>query len=1078
MDSIGGKMLNQLTEKKMHLVRWFLVIGWLVLIFSAFYDPISFKLTDPASLWSPFHVHLDRCVLVQGQCLPQFSYVLAPQIFWGIIVPLGVIILLVGGHEIWRRICPLYFISQIPCRLGLQRKQDKVNPGTGSVRQDLVGVKATSWLGKNYAYLQFGLLFLGLNLRLLVANGNGVGFGCFVLLSIAGALLVGYLFKGRSWCQYFCPMAPVQIFYTSNRGLLGSDAHLSPAASVTQSMCRSTDENGKEKSACVSCQSPCIDIDAERTYWANLESPERKLLFYGYFGLMLGFFVYFYLYAGNWDYYFSGVWSHDPQQFSSLLKPGFYIGGRSIPIPKILAVPFTLAAFTTASYYAGMAIEQLLAKWSKQQHKKWSAMQIRHICFVWAVFISFNIFFIFAGRPNLKLLPGYIEVLFNAFYILVSTLWLQRNLGRSKPIYQRESLTGSLRRQLQKLAVNWKEFLEGRSINDLDTNEVYVLAKVLPGFNHQSRLQVYQGVLQEALNEGKTQSADSLEMLQGMREELQITTDEHYNILDNLGIENPDLLNPAVQRNREDRLRLESYQRYLETILLDLVSNEASIEQAFLQKQGQIEAMRQEYSITNDEQEKVLLSMFHPNSTLVSTSVQLLTSLQLWSMRYQALIQSSQDKQGSIYSILQAIILDHQKSIIAQVFNILEILANDPIVTDISATTGYLAPEAVHELLLIDQDRLTPFICETLKTHAQLAPRCILSKPNHGLNTALLNSASTKIIEIGSQPIPEVTLMEVLQDLLFEIDPLVKVVSLYALNQIDPHQAKIKACLLDGGASPLVQETVNQVLQRPQPTKQVPTITMDLVIHNEQERLEFSQPIVSLGRAIGNDILILDNQISRKHAILKVDDSGITLRDVGSSTGLRFGKTCLKDDEQALPSGTKVMLCPNNDITLTVYWSLVEKPAEFVTTIEKLLWFRASRFFDQFCNQNLVDLACNSSLRVYDQGEVLFQHGTPATAIMLIISGAVQIGEEKLGAGKVLGELGILTKSTYRETIVGHAPKTLVLVTTANSVNDLLDRDAQLARALLVSVSQRLQLLATDFNLCHDYLSIPQLLAR
>jgi FHA domain/Cyclic nucleotide-binding domain len=1078
MDFIGGKMLTQLTEKKMHLLRWILVVGWLVLVLSAFYDPISLKLTDAASLWSPFRIHLDRCVLVQGQCLPQSSYVLAPQIFWGIIVPAGVIILLVGGHEVWRRICPLYFISQIPRRLGLQRKQDKVNPGNGSVRRDLVGVKATSWLGKNYAYLQFGLLFLGLNLRLLVANGNGVGFGCFVLLSIAGALLVGYLFKGRSWCQYFCPMAPVQIFYTSNRGLLGSDAHLSPAASVTQSMCRSTDENGKEKSACVSCQSPCIDIDSERTYWANLESPERKLLFYGYFGLMLGFFVYFYLYAGNWDYYFSGVWSHDSQQFSSLLKPGFYLGGQAIAIPKILAVPLTLASFTTGSYYGGMKIEQLLTKWSKLQRKKWNAMQIRHICFVWAVFISFNVFFIFAGRPNLKLLPGYIEVLFNAFYILVSTLWLQRNLGRSKPIYQRESLTGSLRRQLQKLAVNWKEFLEGRSINDLDTNEVYVLAKVLPGFNHQSRLQVYQGVLQEALNEGKTQSADSLEMLQGMREELQITTDEHYSILDNLGIENPELLNPTVQRNREDRLRLDSYQRYLETILLDLVSNETSIEQAFLQKQGQIEAMRQEYSITNDEQEKVLLAMFHPNSALVSTSVQLLISLQLWSMRYQALAQSSQDKQGSIYGILQAIILDHQKSIIAQIFNILEILANDAIVTDISATTGYLAPKAVQELLLIDQDRLTLFVCETLKTHAQLAPRCVVIKPNHGLNTALLNSASTKIIEIGSQPIPEVTLMEVLQDLLFEVDPLVKAVSLYTLNQIDPHQAKIKARLLDGGTSSLVQETVNQVLKRRQLVKLVPTITIDLVIHNEQERLEFSQPIVSIGRALGNDILILDSQISRKHAIFKVDTSGITLRDLGSSTGLRFGKTCLKDDEQKLRSGTKVILCPNNDITVTAHWSLVEKQAEFVTMIEKLLWFRTSRFFDPFCNQNLVDLADSSSLRIYEEGEVLCQQDTPATALLLIISGKVQIGEETLGDGKVLGELGILTKSNYRETVVGHAPKTLVLVTTSDSINDLLDQDAQLARALLVSVSQRLQFLASDFNLCHDYLSTPQLVAK
>jgi hypothetical protein len=475
-------MLTKVTEKQMHLVRWFLVVGWILLVLSAFYDPISLWLTDPTSLWSPIHINLDRCILVQDQCLPQSSYVMAPRIFWGIVVPAGVIILLVGGHEVWRRICPLYFISQIPRRLGLQRKKDKINPETGSVRRELVGVPAESWLGKNFAYLQFGLLFLGLNLRLLVANGNGIGFGCFVLLSIAGALLVGYLFKGRSWCQYFCPMAPVQIFYTSNRGLLGSDAHLSPSASITQSMCRSIDDTGKEKSACVSCQSPCIDIDVERTYWTNLEKPERKLLFYGYFGLMLGFFVYFYLYAGNWDYYFSGVWSHDSQQFSSLLKPGFYLGGQAIAIPKILAVPLTLGIFTAASYYAGIAIEHLLGIWSKRQHKNWSKSQIRHICFIGAVFVSFNVFFIFAGRPNLKLLPGYIEFLFNAFYILVSTLWLQRNLSRSQPIYQRESLTGSLRRQLQKLAVNWNEFLEGRSMEDLDTQEVYILAKVPRNF--------------------------------------------------------------------------------------------------------------------------------------------------------------------------------------------------------------------------------------------------------------------------------------------------------------------------------------------------------------------------------------------------------------------------------------------------------------------------------------------------------------------------------------------------------------------------------------------------------------------
>jgi FHA domain/Cyclic nucleotide-binding domain/4Fe-4S binding domain len=1052
-------ILTKVTEKQMHLVRWFLVVGWVLLVLSAFYDPISLWLTDPMSLWSPVHIHPDRCILVQGKCLTQSSYVLAPRIFWGIIVPISVIILVVGGHEAWRRICPLYFISQIPRRLGWQRKKDKVNPETGSVRRELVGVPAESWLGKNFAYLQFGLLFLGLNLRLLVANGNGIGFGCFVLLSIAGALVVGYLFKGRSWCQYFCPMAPVQVFYTSNRGLLGSDAHMSPSASITQSMCRSIDDHGQEKSACVSCQSPCIDIDAERTYWANLERPERKLLFYGYFGLMLGFFVYFYLYAGNWDYYFSGIWSHDAQQFTSLLKPGFYVAGRSISIPKILAVPLTLGICTAASYWAGNKIEELVAWWSNCQHKNWSKMQIRHICFIGAVFVSFNVFFIFAGRPNLKLFPSYIELLFNAFYILVSTLWLQRNLSRSQSIYQRESLTGSLRRQLQKLAVNWNEFLEGRSMDDLNTQEVYILAKVLPGFNRQSRLQVYQGILQEALAEGKTQSANSLEMLQGMREELQVSADEHYGILANLGVETPDLLDPVAQRSREDRLRLESYQRNLETLLLDLIANHASIEQALQQKQGQIEAMRQEYSISNDEQEQVLLALFHPNSTLLSTSMQLLTNLQLWSARYQAVSLSATEVQGSTYKILRSIVYDHQRSLVAQLFNILEILAGDLSAIDIATTTGYLAPEVVREILEVDRDRLSALVCQSLVNQTQIANRNRMSDASDSLALTLANAAADQIAQIGHNPLPVLTLLEVIQDLLLEIDPLVQAVSLHVLNQINPAQGKTRAGHLDGLVPALVQETVDRVLQKPQPPRQVPTLTLDLVLYNRHERREFSQPIIRLGRSPNNDLVVLDNQISRNHAIFKVDANGITLRDLGSTNGLRFGDTCLKDQEKVLPSGSKVLLCPSNEITVTAYWSMLEQAKEAVTTVEKLLWFRASKFFEPFGHQSLVDLAHSSSLRVYEQGEELCEKGAPATDLMLIISGSVRFDQEKLGPGKVIGELGILTKSTYRETAIANSAKLPVLIIPADSFNDLLDRDAQVARALLVSVSQRLQTL-------------------
>jgi hypothetical protein len=124
-------MITTVPEHKIHRFRWVLALGWLILIFSAFYDPLSLWLTNPDNLASPIRVNPDVCISVQGKCLQQVAYVLAPRIFWGMIVPLSIIILVVGGHETWRRICPLSFFSQIATRLGIGRKVQKISPTSG-----------------------------------------------------------------------------------------------------------------------------------------------------------------------------------------------------------------------------------------------------------------------------------------------------------------------------------------------------------------------------------------------------------------------------------------------------------------------------------------------------------------------------------------------------------------------------------------------------------------------------------------------------------------------------------------------------------------------------------------------------------------------------------------------------------------------------------------------------------------------------------------------------------------------------------------------------------------------------------
>jgi hypothetical protein len=394
-------------------------------------------------------------------------------------------------------------------------------------------------------------------------------------------------------------------------------------------MCRIVREDGSEQSACVACQSPCIDIDAERSYWDGITKRERQWLYYGYFGLIFGYSIYYYLYSGNWDYYFSGAWAHEENQLEALFKPGFYLAGQAIAIPKLVAVPLTLAICTFLGYFLGKKVENAYKVYRIRQKSPLPTEIIRHRVFAVGTFLIFNFFFIFAGRPWINLLPEFWHYFASILPAVLSSLWLHRTWTRNPGLYQREGLAGRLRKQLGKLDLDTAKYLDRRSLDALHADEVYVLAKILPDFTHQKGLKAYKAVLKEALEQGYTDFGHSLEILEQMRLELTITEAEHQAILTELSVESAELLDPEKPYSREDWLRLQSYRdALLESLLvtwkkdpdhkvgselLEVLTGKGSreaIEHLLTElpaaETETVESLRRQYRITSQEEETIL----------------------------------------------------------------------------------------------------------------------------------------------------------------------------------------------------------------------------------------------------------------------------------------------------------------------------------------------------------------------------------------------------------------------------------------------------------------------------------------
>lgn len=185
---------------------------------------------------------------------------LALTVLWSLCIPLLPALWFVAPG-IWRNVCPMAFLNQLPRELGFTRAER---------RPEAL---------RTWAYpISIALLLGAIALRPLLFNGSAQASAILLGAALAAAFLGGLVFKGKSgWCGTFCPLAPVQKLY----GQL-------PTVVVRNEYC----------APCVGCQSNCYDFNPTAKLASDLYDRDQwgaghRRFFAGvYPGFVVGYFTF------------------------------------------------------------------------------------------------------------------------------------------------------------------------------------------------------------------------------------------------------------------------------------------------------------------------------------------------------------------------------------------------------------------------------------------------------------------------------------------------------------------------------------------------------------------------------------------------------------------------------------------------------------------------------------------------------------------------------------------------------------------------------------------------------------------
>ena len=423
------------------------------------------------------------------------------------------------GYHVWRRICPLAVMGQLGRLFG--------KPGAR---------KMGDWMTKNYLLVQLVLMVACLSLRLVATNGSDVWLAAFFGIVIVAAIVTSFVYAGKTWCNFLCPVGMVEKLYTEPSR---SASEVTPMTS--------------QCSPCVACKRHCPDIDLEQGYWKEVSGDQaaaRRIAYFSWPGIVVGFYGYYYLVSGTWSYYFTGAWTYQRALPDQMLAPGFTFAPM---IPRVIAAPLTLIASAPRATSCcrrsrRSSRRRRIAQLDNGEARTAAiARVVHHGMLAFAGLVAFNAFYAFAGQPSLQRLPSWVVSAWGVIVVFASTAMFVRRLARREDAYVQEKFA-------QKILKKW-EWGDAPPSDDL--KDIYLLHTERTK-QREARLRAYKETVREMVADGLV-TRNELVLLDSLRAQLGISDKDHPKIIGELSAEERQLFDPAYQGSVEQRVARERY---------------------------------------------------------------------------------------------------------------------------------------------------------------------------------------------------------------------------------------------------------------------------------------------------------------------------------------------------------------------------------------------------------------------------------------------------------------------------------------------------------------------------------------